>query len=754
MSFNQHNSTLILDMMKGMLFLPGFGLGRCHHGSSEFVTTIDHDTPFGLGFTPTEDDVRYVARLRKDKVKAQLSGIPFDYPIRLYTFNLADYFVRGSKIRPRVEEIGIEDSIVDELQHILHQMQMGDETPNMSTSVMIAPLSSDGANLFSLCFPDETTDYRGTIGPIEGASNSVDPPLSLGILSGFITYSDYYLSISCDDVSLLAPHSPTPHIFDIHDEIAQPNLDIDFFYHDSDPIDWRVSPAIGDVETVDFGIDDQPRELKIGLPLSIDERDTLIHLLKSYLDVFAWLYEDMPGLDLSIIHHHLPILPHAKPVKQKLSVGFILVVKYPECLANIVHDPKKDGKVRVCVDFKDLNKASPKDDFPLPHIDLLVDSTASHSMLSFLDGFSEADHLATLERFFKKIQKFKLKLNPKKYTFGVTSRKLLGHIIKAILDMLVPMTEKKIRVFLGRVLAFSSCFSVSHVGTPLLLYLSISDMALGCMLAQLDDSVKERAIYYLRKRMLEYEMRYIMIEHLCLALYVSHKSIKRRVVVDHLASLPIIKSRPVDDNFPDKEFVAMKILFIVANFIKSHIICRYEVPHELISDRGIHFRAEVETLLQKYGIQHHKSFAYRPRTNGVVEATNKNINKILRKMVETSQDWSKKLHFALWAYCTSFFTSIGVTPYSLVYGMEVVLPVEIEMGSLRVALEQGLIGDPRGKFKPSWRGPYVIRELTPKGAAWLTDLDGNQFLEPTNVDQLKKYYVQDHGRRMGGHHFG
>ncbi|RVW23470.1 hypothetical protein CK203_098920 [Vitis vinifera] len=54
---------------------------------------------------------------------------------------------------------------------------------------------------------------------------------------------------------------------------------------------------------------------------------------------------------------------------------------------------------------------------------------------------------------------------------------------------------------------------------------------------------------------------------------------------------------------------------------------------------------------------------------------------------------------------------------------------------------KGLIGDPRGKFRPSWSGPYVIRELTPEGAAWLTDLDGNQFSEPTNVDQLKKYYV-------------
>ncbi|RVW95283.1 hypothetical protein CK203_034227 [Vitis vinifera] len=160
-------------------------------------------------------------------------------------------------------------------------------------------------------------------------------------------------------------------------------------------------------------------------------------------------------------------------------------------------------------------------------------------------------------------------------------------------------------------------------------------------------------------------------------------------------------------------------------------------------------------------------------------------------MVETSQDWSEKLLFALWTYRTSFRTSIRVTPYSLVYGMEAVLPVEIEMGSLRIALEQqipeadwdqarfdqlnllderrlratdhvrayqrkmarafkkrvkprllhigdlvlrvirGLIRDPRGKFRPSWSGPYFIREMTLEGAAWLMDLDGNQFSKPT-----------------------
>ena len=64
------------------------------------------------------------------------------------------------------------------------------------------------------------------------------------------------------------------------------------------------------------------------------------------------------------------------------------MVEYLEWLANVVPVPKKDGKVRVCVDFHDLNKASPKDDFPLPHIDMLVDINVGHSMLSFMDGFS------------------------------------------------------------------------------------------------------------------------------------------------------------------------------------------------------------------------------------------------------------------------------------------------------------------------------------------------------------------------------
>ena len=140
-------------------------------------------------------------------------------------------------------------------------------------------------------------------------------------------------------------------------------------------------------------------------------------------------------------------------------------------------------------------------------------------------------------------------------------------------------------------------------GHPLLLYLSVLDMALGCMLAQIDDLGKERAIYYLSKRMLEYECRYNMIGSLCLALvwatwrlrhyvtkyslllisrldslrylfdrsvltvklmrwlvllkefdiqYVTQKSVKGSVVVDHLVSLPVSDDKPIDGDFPDE----------------------------------------------------------------------------------------------------------------------------------------------------------------------------------------------------------
>ena len=75
-------------------------------------------------------------------------------------------------------------------------------------------------------------------------------------------------------------------------------------------------------------------------------------------------------------------------VTKQLKVGFIKSIHQVELIANVMPIPKKDGKVRMCVDFRDLNKACPKDDFPLPHIDVLVDITARSALMSFMDGFS------------------------------------------------------------------------------------------------------------------------------------------------------------------------------------------------------------------------------------------------------------------------------------------------------------------------------------------------------------------------------
>ncbi|WP_251906863.1 reverse transcriptase family protein, partial [Klebsiella pneumoniae] len=75
-------------------------------------------------------------------------------------------------------------------------------------------------------------------------------------------------------------------------------------------------------------------------------------------------------------------------VSKQLEAGFITTINYSEWLANIVLVPKKDGKVRMCIDYRNLNKASPKDNFPLPCIDTLVDNAACQGLLSFMDGYS------------------------------------------------------------------------------------------------------------------------------------------------------------------------------------------------------------------------------------------------------------------------------------------------------------------------------------------------------------------------------
>ncbi|KAL6322740.1 hypothetical protein AAG906_018621 [Vitis piasezkii] len=273
---------------------------------------------------------------------------------------------------------------------------------------------------------------------VKRVSDPVDPSLSFDSMSGFVTHYDVMSDGNNNEMSifeylpmsqhfpLIAPQAPTTQIHDI-DDVGDPNGPLSGqSYCDSDSEQRKVTPVSGSTE--------------------------------SYLDVLAWSYEDMQALT-------------------PLYVGFLSVVEYPEWLANVVSIPKKNNKVRVCVNFRDLNKSSPKDDFPLPHIDMFVGSITGilcyHLWMGFFFGvmpFGLKNAGATYQRaattlfhdMKHKDVEFRLRLNPKKCTFGVASRKLLGHIvsehgievdsenIRAILNMPALRTEREIRGFLGK----------------------------------------------------------------------------------------------------------------------------------------------------------------------------------------------------------------------------------------------------------------------------------------------------------------
>ncbi|KAL0445379.1 UNVERIFIED_CONTAM: Pro-Pol polyprotein [Sesamum latifolium] len=134
-------------------------------------------------------------------------------------------------------------------------------------------------------------------------------------------------------------------------------------------------------------------------------REQVINCLRKNKDIFTWTPQDLEGIDPGVITHHLNLDPTIKPVKQKsqhfgpekdkiiqgevnklLAAGHIREIQFPEWLSNAVLVPKPGGKWRMCIDFRDLNKACPKDYYPLPRIDQLVDSTSECELLSIMDA--------------------------------------------------------------------------------------------------------------------------------------------------------------------------------------------------------------------------------------------------------------------------------------------------------------------------------------------------------------------------------
>ncbi|XP_070050052.1 uncharacterized protein [Nicotiana tomentosiformis] len=191
-------------------------------------------------------------------------------------------------------------------------------------------------------------------------------------------------------------------------EDVSPCYHISFNYGDSQEdedaedappeLEEGVKTIVDALKEVNLGTDEEPRPTYLSALLEVDEESTNIELLKEFSDVFAWSYNEMPGLDPKVAVHHLAVKNGAHPVKQAqrhfrsdlvlIEAGFIREVKYPTCVSSIVPVRKKNGQIRVCVDFRDLNNACPKDEFPLPIPELIIDATTGYEAMSFMGGSS------------------------------------------------------------------------------------------------------------------------------------------------------------------------------------------------------------------------------------------------------------------------------------------------------------------------------------------------------------------------------
>uniref|UniRef100_A0A2N9HJD1 Uncharacterized protein n=1 Tax=Fagus sylvatica TaxID=28930 RepID=A0A2N9HJD1_FAGSY len=336
-------------------------------------------------------------------------------------------------------------------------------------------------------------------------------------------------------------------------------------------------------------------------------REAMISFLKSNLDVFAWTHDDMPGIDPATICHKLNVDPSIRPIKQKRRVFA------PD--RNQAISDEANGKWRMCVDFTDINKACPKDSFPLPRIDQLVDSTAGHRLLTFMDAFSgynqimmdESDqektsfitskglfcyrvmpfglknagatyqrlmnkmfhhqigrnmevyvddmlvktkddmkHLEDLKETFETLRQYRMKLNPSKCVFGVSSGKFLGFMvsqrgieanpdkIKAVLEMTPPRSTKEVQSLTGRVAALNRF--VSRATDKCLPFFKTlrkgirldgrsPSTAVSSALIR-EDGGTQLPVYYTSKAFQGAEDRYPAMEKLALALVIAARKLR------------------------------------------------------------------------------------------------------------------------------------------------------------------------------------------------------------------------------------
>lgn len=171
-----------------------------------------------------------------------------------------------------------------------------------------------------------------------------------------------------------------------------------------------------DLEEINLGTKETPKKVNIGKKLSPEIRKNLIDLLRKYRHVFAWSYDDLKAYREDLFQHEIPLKPDAKPFRQKQKpinptlapkmqeeltelrdAGIIKPIRHSSCVSNLVPVRKKNGDIRLCVDFRNLNISSLKDNYGLPNMEAMLQRVTGSELMSMMDGFSGYNQVVVKE---------------------------------------------------------------------------------------------------------------------------------------------------------------------------------------------------------------------------------------------------------------------------------------------------------------------------------------------------------------------
>jgi hypothetical protein len=188
------------------------------------------------------------------------------------------------------------------------------------------------------------------------------------------------------------------------------------FDHNDMPLKSTLQPQLEEVEDCDVGTKEEPMMVKISKYLPLEVKSKYKELLGQYKDIFAWSYEELRTYDTTVIKHKIPLKPGVKPFRQKLreinpillpvverevknllDAKIIVPLRYFDWVANLVPIRKKSGEIRLCIDFRNLNKSSLKDNYPLPKMDHVLEKVVGANRMSMINGFSKYNQIVVNE---------------------------------------------------------------------------------------------------------------------------------------------------------------------------------------------------------------------------------------------------------------------------------------------------------------------------------------------------------------------